>query len=563
MASVGILACLITLHYELEKKRNLFLNQSQLVFENIWKSFDDLEKVNENITSLFNTTKFVSESRFNLFIEPTLDRYPYIENIYYIPRLKTSNLQKIELEKQNDGYTGFHFRIFSKKQFKSSPVKKYIFPISYVQPYNVATSILIGRDILTFKKVQAEVLLSMIRGKRLVFSSGKNSLYAFSSLYIGKEAPKSYNMNIDNVYAILGYKISPSKLLKYIILPRKYKLSIAIRGVNFMPRNPPIVTSLLRISYSRTKTYIFNNQLIDVQTSLSKHLFSYNLTLPISVLLTGFLLTFLSWYILKTNVEFNSFLHQQNRIIESEVNEKTLLLNRQTRKLQIAYEDQLAATNELKSFSYSVSHDLRTPLRAIDGFCGILEDEYAQNLDADGKQYLQRVRNGAQHMSELIDSMLNLAIISNKDINYESVSLSEIANKVILDLKKSNPKRDIDIHIAKNVNVLGDRMLLQSVMENLLQNSWKFTGQTEHPQIEFNQINADNKFSYYVKDNGIGIDMTYADKLFMPFQRLHDKQFEGSGVGLATVQRIIKRHRGTISVSANPNEGAKFTFTLE
>ncbi len=560
---VSLLVSYTTLHYEMERQKQFFESQSTLIFNNIWSVFNNLDNINKNIALLFNSVDFISEDQFNLFTQPTLTRYPFIESIYYIPRIKRVNLKKIEQQKRNNGYTGFKFRQFSNKKYSPSPIKKYLFPIQYVQPYNVATSLLIGRDILTYNQVQEAIMASTLLGDATILSANNNALYAFNSLYYGKEATQVHDQNIDNVYAILGFKLAPLRIVKYIESPESYVVEIIINGINVIPNNKSVSSDFFDSIHTQKKSYTFNKQIIKTKTIHTKNFFDYNLSFPMFILLLGLLFSFLFWYIIKTNINFNLFLQAQNKVIESEVNDKTKLLNAQTAELKLAYENQLIAANELKSFSYSISHDLRSPLRAIDGFSRILYEDYADNLNEEAKQHLNRIINGTKRMGELIDSMLELALVSHKEIKHEPVSLSDYANDIINNLKKQQPERDVNVSIADGLTINGDGALLHSVLENLLENAWKFTEKTEHAKIEFKQQSENNtESSYYIKDNGIGFDMAYANKLFTPFQRLHGKDFKGTGVGLATVERIIKRHRGKISVTAKPNEGATFKFTL-
>jgi len=222
-----------------------------------------------------------------------------------------------------------------------------------------------------------------------------------------------------------------------------------------------------------------------------------------------------------------------------------------------------AANKELESFSYSVSHDLRAPLRSIDGFSKALLEDYTEQLDATGQNYLHRVRAASQRMGQLIDDMLNLSRVTRSELIREKVDLSQMARQIITELRNQEPERTVEVTIAPNITANGDVRLLHVVMENLLGNAWKFTGNTEAATIEFGIREEPDRTVYFVRDNGAGFDMEYADKLFVPFQRLHSiDQFQGTGVGLATVQRIIKRHGGTIWTEAKPNQGATFLFTL-
>ncbi|MCW5747030.1 MAG: PAS domain S-box protein [Alphaproteobacteria bacterium] len=218
---------------------------------------------------------------------------------------------------------------------------------------------------------------------------------------------------------------------------------------------------------------------------------------------------------------------------------------------------------ELEAFSYSVSHDLRTPLRAVDGFSQALLEDAGDKLDDTGRQHLTRVRNAAQRMGLLIDDLLNLARVTRTELNVEPVDLSTIARTVAEELRHDAPSRTVEIDIAPDLRTEGDPRLLRVALENLLGNAWKFTAGRDPAHIDFGREQVDGKPAFFVRDNGVGFDMTYAGKLFGAFQRLHDaRDFAGTGIGLATVQRIIHKHGGRIWAEASPGEGATFRFTL-
>lgn len=218
---------------------------------------------------------------------------------------------------------------------------------------------------------------------------------------------------------------------------------------------------------------------------------------------------------------------------------------------------------ELEAFSASVSHDLRSPLRAIDGFSKALLEDYADKLDEDGRDYLHRVRGGAQRMGMLIDDLLNLARITRAELLFEDVNLTALADQVIEELHQAEPTRMVEVEVVAGLHVRGDRRLLKIALDNLIGNAWKFTGKTEHARIEVGVRKEGTQLVHYVRDNGAGFDMAYADQLFRAFQRLHDARlFPGTGVGLATVQRIMHKHGGRIWAEAEPGRGATFYFTL-
>jgi PAS domain S-box-containing protein len=226
--------------------------------------------------------------------------------------------------------------------------------------------------------------------------------------------------------------------------------------------------------------------------------------------------------------------------------------------------DELTRVNkELEAFSYSVSHDLRAPLRSIDGFSQILLEDYIDKLDEQGKDYLHRVRNGAQRMAQLIDDMLKLSRLTRSSLNCETVNLSEISNEIVAAMQKESPRRDVEVHITPNMLAYGDEGLLIVVLDNLISNAWKYTSKKPHAIIEIGGFSDDKETTYWVKDNGAGFNMKYVDKLFGAFQRLHPVQeFEGSGIGLATVARIIHSHGGSVWAEGEENQGATFYFAL-
>jgi PAS domain S-box-containing protein len=227
---------------------------------------------------------------------------------------------------------------------------------------------------------------------------------------------------------------------------------------------------------------------------------------------------------------------------------------------------QLEATNkELEAFSYSVSHDLRAPLRAIDGFSLAVMEDYADHLDDEGRNYLMRIRTAAQRMAQLIDDLLNLSRVTRAPLNPEPTNLSSIAQNVIRDLQQNDPNRIVEISVMPNITANCDPRLMKVVLENLLTNAWKFTSKQQFAQIEFEAIDKPDKGRVYcVRDNGAGFDMAFVNKLFGAFQRLHtNSEFPGIGIGLAIVQRIINRHGGHVWAEGEVDKGATFYFTLE
>jgi DNA-binding response OmpR family regulator len=233
---------------------------------------------------------------------------------------------------------------------------------------------------------------------------------------------------------------------------------------------------------------------------------------------------------------------------------------RQLAEVQAALLAELERKNkELEAFSYSVSHDLRAPLRAIDGFSQALLEDYCDRLDRRGREYLGRVRAGARRMGELIDDLLMLSRMERAELHRAKVDLAVVARAVLDDLARREPERRVQVVVAEPLEAEGDGSLLRVLLENLLGNAWKFTCKTEEPHIEVGSRGE----AFFVRDNGAGFDMAYADQLFRPFRRLHDEgSFPGTGIGLATVQRIVERHGGKVWAEAAVSRGATFLFTL-
>lgn len=244
-----------------------------------------------------------------------------------------------------------------------------------------------------------------------------------------------------------------------------------------------------------------------------------------------------------------------------EAEEEVKKLNRE---LERRISDLEEVNNELESFSYSVSHDLRSPLLGIQGFSQLLVEDYSNVLDSRGTDFLQRVISSGKRMSQIIESLLALSRVSRVEMHHEDVDLSEMALAISDELSQRYPECHVDLSIGKRIVVRGDARLLRIVMENLLSNAWKYTSKQPNPRIEFGMLKQkDGTRVYYVRDNGAGFNMDQAGRLFAAFERLHSPdEYPGTGVGLATVQRIINRHGGRIWAESEAGKGAVFYFTV-
>lgn len=256
-----------------------------------------------------------------------------------------------------------------------------------------------------------------------------------------------------------------------------------------------------------------------------------------------------------SSAELESTIHK----LEDQVEER----KRVEKKLQEESQSLAASNKELESFSYSVSHDLRAPLRSIAGFAQILKEDYQEKIDDAGKNYLSRIQAAGNRMGDIIDDLLELSRVNRRPLNVSSVNLSKLATEILADLKEHEPDRKIEINIEPDVIARADPNLARIVLVNLLGNAWKYSRDKSNACIDFETVSQNGHTNYRVRDNGAGFDMKFAENLFQPFQRLHaDDEFEGTGIGLAIVDRILQRHGGFVRAEASPGDGAAFTFSF-
>jgi signal transduction histidine kinase len=283
----------------------------------------------------------------------------------------------------------------------------------------------------------------------------------------------------------------------------------------------------------------------------------------------------------KINQDLEAEIAERTRAEEAQkqAEKEIIKINQELEQRVTARTAELEALNrELEAFSYTVSHDLKTPLRSIRGFAQAIAEDYSDKLDDAGRDYLRRLTSAGGRMTQLIDAMLSISRLTRRELMGKSVNLSSAAEVIAHDLKTNEPNREVEFLIAKGVKAHGDSGMLEIALRNLFDNAWKFTGKHTSARIEFGAIECGvrntecgtipnsetGKTVYFVSDDGSGFSMQYADKLFQPFRRLHsESEFPGLGIGLATVSKIINKHGGKIWAEAEPEKGATFYFTLE
>jgi PAS domain S-box-containing protein len=259
-----------------------------------------------------------------------------------------------------------------------------------------------------------------------------------------------------------------------------------------------------------------------------------------------------------------SFVNTQNGLVVVSLMNDISIRKEMEEALRVRAEELAQLNNELEAFSYSVSHDLKAPLRTLIGFSDILLEDYSDVVDKSGREFITRIKINAQKMNDLIDDILKLSRISRQEMITEETDLSELANAIFTDFKRNQPQRNVEVIIQKEMIAKVDKKLINIAFLNLFGNAWKFTMKREHARIEFGYMGDYKHKVYFIKDNGAGFDMKHSGEIFAPFRRLHsESDFPGTGIGLAIVERTITRHGGKVWAESTPGAGATFYFTIK
>jgi len=551
----------LMLQYEFAEVEDEFNSQYTLSTSLLKRKIQKLIVADDKLRFLFQTNESVSDDDFLVNSQALLSQFAHIKKVVYAPKIRKSHIEIEERLLQHDGYTGFRFHSFSGQQSVKSQFPEVIFPVRLIQPYTPYTSVWFGLDLLTFKPAKDILKEVFSTGNKMQIvlpeSGGEPVFYAFSAVSFLPDNGDVFNISIEDVSALLGYELDLIGLLSEDA--GDINREVQFNGTPIMNDSTSGRTFL---ELSHIDIIHFEGQNIWINYRYPSPLRDVDYRLPVLILMLGILITMLLFSVVKNNLERQAILRDQNRLIEKKVKQKTALLEDQAKQISRAFDNQIAVTKELESFSYSISHDLRAPLRSISGFANALYEDYGDKFDDEGKDMLIRVEKGAEKMSVLIDDLLSLSKISRQDFKFEKFSISDLVSEQLADICGDSPYNNIAIKQVSNLEAEGDRNLVRIVITNLLSNAIKYSANVDNPEIEFGVIERDNKPVYFVRDNGIGFDMAYANKLFIAFQRLHGPEFDGTGIGLATVQRIINRHGGKVWAESEPGRGSTFFFSL-
>ncbi|HFD31099.1 MAG TPA: GHKL domain-containing protein [Gammaproteobacteria bacterium] len=537
---------LITLKSEIDKNKIYFVSNANNSFSRIESTFLSFNRINHELSSRFYLSEEMNDNEFSFYAKSIIKQHNYIDEIIFAENIPVYEKARYEKNFQTKGYSGFKITPFNKNSYQAPVTKKYVFPVKFIEPYTVKNSLWFGKNLLTFS-IQGNIVTKkhddMIR--YTTNNNGKKFIYAIQTLYKGHKY-EQHNISLENIYGLLVYKINPDKL---VTAKNLEAITISLNGIKVFEKNKSADNGLFDITTFVSKSMNLNNTQLTFNYIYSENIFAMNIVFPAILFVFGLMLTWFIWYVIHSHIQINNILREQNKVIEKEVKTKTKEL--------------IIRADELEAFSYSVSHDLRTPLNAIDGFSQILLDSQKSSADKETLNYIQHICTASLKMGHIIDDLLKFAHVSRSNFEKKKVNISKVIEYSIHTMREYEPDREIELVIQKDVYALADESFLQICFDNLISNAWKFTKNNDHPRIEFGTLYKDEILIYFICDNGAGFDMSEANKLFTAFQRLHQKsEFEGVGVGLSTVQRIIQKHDGDIWAESEIGKGATFYFTL-
>lgn len=550
-----------------EKARLLFDFRVQETESAIFKRMQDYEQVLRGGAGLFAASQKVDRAEWKAYIA-SLDiqeRYPGMQGIGFAPWIPS-------------GHKDAHVRLVRADGFPAYDIqppgnREHYTPITYLEPFSGRNLRAFGYDMFSEHKRRdameraRDTGTPTLSGKVLLVQETEENIQAGTLLFLPVyKNGMPHGTLTERRAALIGFIYSPfrmNNLMEGILGRGKSNIRTDI-DVEIFDGTPPSSRTLLydddaslhaadthytslfqhssRINMQGNAwtLYFFTRPAFESMVETQK---------PAVILGAGLLSSFLLFGLITLRKKSEDGLRHFNEILEQRIKERTHQLE--------------MANKELESFSYSIAHDLRAPLRALSGFSQILIEDYAGTLDASATGYLNRIHTAGKRMGELVDDLLKLSHVARTEMKFETVNLGTMAEEIHANLQQSEPERTVTLATGTNIIAHGDRRLLEIALENLLANAWKFTLKTPLPHIEFGEIRQAGETVYFIRDNGVGFNMDYVNKLFKPFERLHaNSAFAGTGIGLSIVSRIIARHGGRVWAEGEEGKGAAFYFTL-
>ncbi|MEC5126148.1 CHASE domain-containing protein [Verrucomicrobiales bacterium BCK34] len=522
---------------------------------------------------LFSASEEVRRDEFTEYFEGLriLESYPGLQGVGYARILQPGDIPGYTERIRAEGFPKFKVWPDTDFELRSS--------IEFLEPFDERNQRAFGFDMLSESVRRAAILRAIETGDPVV--SGKVTLVqeTDSDVQAGFLAYLPYYTKGDKGPEIEGLVYSPFRMNNLInsILSSKVKDQASLEIFDGAVPKPELLmyrSDPREAGGSRGRAHSESISVelpgclwtIEVRANASFYSGFEHLASTI-ILFAGFIITLFGCAIVKSLRSTQSKAISLADAMTHELRESKTKVEELVESLEARVKqrtERLASINdELESFSYSVSHDLRNPLRIIEGFSSVLKEKYEDALDEDGKKLLSRIIAATVRMDHLIQDMLKLSKITRATLERKPIDLSEMANSVLSDLKAIDTDHNADVKIAPNLTCLGDRIMMRSVLQNILQNAWKYSHKVAEPEIEFGEDRTREELTFYVKDNGVGFPSEQAEQAFQPFSRMHSsKDFEGSGIGLATVRRIIQRHGGKIWIETAPDEGTTVFFTV-
>ena len=570
--ALGLLATLwawyVTHEAAQEKERLRFDFRVQETENAILKRMQDYEQLLRGASGLFAASQSVVREEWNAYINSLKieERYPGIQAVGFSQWIPAEQLDAHVQQVRAQGFPTY--------SIKPPGVRPQYTPIIFIEPFEGRNRFAFGYDMFS-ESVRRRAMerardsgLPTLSGKVTLIQETNGDVQAGTLLFLPVYTNgMPQNTPVERRAALSGFVYGAFRVDDFMsgVLGREKADARTDIDLEVFDGTRPSRESVLydddtalhamEVGY---KPMFEHSSVIDIQGATWTLYFStltpfktttIDMQKPAVILTIGVMLSFLLFKILTLRKKVEDDLRRFNEALEVRIKERTHQLE--------------LASKELESFSYSIAHDLRTPLRALSGFSQVLADDYANELDDTAKNYLKRIQAASQRMGQLIDDLLKLSRVARTELQFTTVDLRDMVEKVHAKLQHREPERTVTLTTPVSAVVQADPRLLEIAIENLLNNAWKFTRKTAQPGIEFGKTEQAGETVYFIRDNGVGFDMSYVNKLFKPFERLHsDNEFEGTGIGLSIVSRIITRHGGRVWAEGHPGDGATFYFTL-